>query len=78
MHSNNKRYYFFKKKFCYCCKHNIWYIDYKDINLLKYYVHGNGKIKLRRVTGACEYHQKRITTAIKRARHMALLPYVGK
>ncbi len=74
----NRPNYFQKKKFCWFCKHNMWYIDYKDPNLLKNYIHENGKIMSRRLTGTCHYHQKRLTIAIKRARHMALLPFIVK
>lgn len=51
-------------------------IDYKDVARLKNYISESGKIMPRRVTGACAKHQRAITTAIKRARQVALLPYV--
>ena len=51
-------------------------IDYKDVNLLKKYISERGKILPRRITGNCAKHQRVLTTAIKRARHLALLPYI--
>ena len=50
-------------------------IDYKDTNKLRKYVSERGKILPRRVTGCCAKHQRELTTAIKRARHIALMPY---
>ena len=51
-------------------------IDYKDVNKLKRYVSERGKILPRRITGNCAKHQRALTVAIKRARHIALMPYV--
>jgi len=65
------------KKVCYFTKNNINYIDYKDVELLKKFISANGKISPRRVTGTSAKHQRMLATAIKRARQMALLPYVG-
>ena len=53
-------------------------IDYKDINLLRRYVSDQGQIESRRRTGTCARHQRRLTTAIKRARNIALLPYTAE
>jgi small subunit ribosomal protein S18 len=64
-----------RRKVCIFCG-NEAVIDYKDTELLKKYVSERGKILPRRVTGNCAKHQREITTAIKRARHMALMPYV--
>ncbi len=65
-----------RKKVCvFCGKDNV--IDYKDVNKLKRYVSERGKILPRRITGNCAKHQRAITTAIKRARHMALMPYIA-
>ena len=50
-------------------------IDYKDVNKLKRYVSERGKILPRRITGSCAKHQRALTVAIKRARHVALMPY---
>ena len=64
-----------RKKVCvFCGKDNV--IDYKDTNKLKRYISERGKILPRRITGNCAKHQRAITVAIKRARHVALMPYV--
>lgn len=64
-----------RKKVCvFCGKDNV--IDYKDVNKLKRYVSERGKILPRRITGNCAKHQRELTVAIKRARHVALMPYV--
>ena len=64
-----------RKKVCvFCGKENT--IDYKDINKLKRYISERGKILPRRITGNCAKHQRALTVAIKRARHIALMPYV--
>ena len=63
------------KKVCvFCGKDNV--IDYKDTNKLNRYVSERGKILPRRITGNCAKHQRALTVAIKRARHVALMPYV--
>ena len=66
-----------RRKFCYFTKNNIDTIDYKDVELLKRFISANGKIIPRRVTGTSAKYQRMLATAIKRARQMALLPYVG-
>lgn len=67
------------KKSCYFTKNKINYIDYKDVELLKKFIGAsNGKITPRRVTGTSAKHQRMLATAIKRARQMALLPYVAE
>ena len=64
-----------RKKVCvFCGKDNV--IDYKDVNKLKRYTYERGKILPRRITGNCAKHQRALTVAIKRARHVALMPYV--
>ena len=64
-----------RKKVCvFCGKDNV--IDYKDVNKLKRYISERGKILPRRITGNCAKHQRKLTTAIKRARHIALMPYI--
>ncbi len=65
-----------RRKVCYFTKNNIKYIDYKDVELLKKYISPNGKITPRRVTGTSAKYQRQLAAAIKRARQMALLPYV--
>ena len=65
-----------RRKVCACCADKIEMIDYKDTQRLRRYLSERGKIVPRRVTGTCARHQRQLTTAIKRARHLALLPYV--
>ena len=66
-----------RKKVCvFCGKDNV--IDYKDVNKLKRYVSERGKILPRRMSGVCAMHQRELSTAIKRARVVALLPYRGE
>ena len=65
-----------RKKVCaFCADKEHDYIDYKDVNKLKRYVSERGKILPRRITGNCAKHQRALTVAIKRARHIALMPY---
>ncbi|MBQ9415542.1 MAG: 30S ribosomal protein S18 [Clostridia bacterium] len=65
-----------RKKVCIFCADKVSYIDYKDVAKLRKFITENGKILPRRVSGTCAEHQRELTTAIKRARTMALLPYV--
>ncbi len=65
-----------KKKYCRFKKNGIKYIDYKDANFLTKFVNEQGKILPRRITGTSIKYQKKVATAVKRARHLALLPYV--
>ena len=66
-----------RKKVCvFCGKDNV--IDYMDTAKLKKYVSERGKILPRRITGTCAKHQRALTVAIKRARHVALMPYVAE
>jgi small subunit ribosomal protein S18 len=67
-----------RKKVCTFCADKIDHIDYKDINRLKKCVSDRAKILPRRISGACAKHQRQITIAIKRARHVALMPYIGE
>ena len=67
-----------RRKVCYFTKKKITYIDYKDVDLLKRFVSANGKIIPRRVTGTSAKYQRQLAVAIKRARQMGLLPYVGE
>ena len=64
-----------RKKVCMFCLDRAEKIDYKDITKLRKCTTERGKILPRRVTGTCAYHQRELTSAIKRARHLALLPY---
>ena len=65
-----------KKKYCRFKKNNIRYIDYKDPEFLKKFLNEQGKILPRRITGTSLKFQRRVAQAVKRARHLALLPYV--
>ena len=65
-----------KKKFCWFRRNNIKYVDYKNPEFLKRFLNEQGKILPRRITGTSEKYQRKVSTAIKRARHLALLPYV--
>ena len=67
-----------KKKVCLFCTEKNAVIDYKDINRLKKFITEKGKIIPRRASGVCAEHQRDLSVAIKRARYMALLPYVGE
>ena len=66
-----------RKKVCIFCAEKIDYIDYKDVQRLRKFVSERGKILPRRISGACAKHQRDINTAVKRARQVALLPYVA-
>jgi len=66
------------KKYCWFKRHNIKYIDYKDPDFLINFVNEQGKITPRRITGTSLKYQRKLSQAIKRARHLALLPYVGE
>lgn len=67
-----------KRKRCPFTAAGIREIDYKDIDTLVKFITERGKILPRRITGVSAYHQKRLATAVKRARHMALLPFVAE
>ena len=67
-----------RKKVCVYCADKNAVIDFKDVNKLKRYVSERGKILPRRITGNCAKHQRALTVAIKRARHIALMPYVAE
>lgn len=66
-----------KRKVCHFCTERVPYVDYKDVSLLRRYMSDRAKIRARRVTGNCPRHQRAVAIAIKNAREMALLPYVG-
>ncbi len=65
-----------KVRKCRLCEMKVEYIDYKDMRLLREFLNEKAKIIPKRVTGNCAKHQRMVKTAIKRARHMALLPYI--
>ena len=66
-----------RRKVCNFCVEKVEYIDYKDVPRLRRYISDRAKILPRRVTGTCAKHQRELTTAIKRARHIAILPYTA-
>jgi small subunit ribosomal protein S18 len=66
-----------RRKSCFFCKDKVAEVDYKNINQLRRYISEKGKIRSRRITGACRRHQVQVAAAVKRAREMALLPYVA-
>ena len=68
---------FRRKKVCQFCAEKVDFVDYKDTETLKKYITERGKILPKRITGTCAIHQRAVTTAIKRARTVALLPYVA-
>ena len=65
-----------RRKSCHFCKDKIAEVDFKNANQLRRYISEKGKIRNRRMTGACRRHQRQVAAAVKRAREMALLPYV--
>ena len=67
-----------RRKVCSFCVEKVKDIDYKDIAKLSRYVSERAKIVPRRVTGTCSAHQRKLTLAIKQARHVALMPYVSE
>ncbi len=75
--SGGRRYYS-RPKFCQFCSDKEQVINYKNVDLLKRYIMDDGKIRPRRQTGACAKHQREVAGAVKRARHIALLPFTGK
>ncbi len=66
-----------KKKVCQFCADKIEYMDYKDTVRLRKFISERAKILPRRITGTCAKHQRQLTVAVKRARHVALLPYIS-
>ncbi len=66
-----------QRKTCPVCEQGIRFVDYKDERLLSRFITERGKILPRRISGMCARHQRQIGTAIKRARYLALLPYVA-
>lgn len=66
-----------KRRVCKFCENKETYIDYKDDKKLQKFINEQGKIIPKRITGTCSKHQRQLVTAIKRARHLALLPFVS-
>jgi small subunit ribosomal protein S18 len=69
---------FQRRKFCRFCADKVVFIDYKDIKTLKSYMTERGKLLSRKMTGTCSEHQRELTVAIKRARTIALLPFMER
>ena len=69
---------YFRPRNCRFCADKALAIDYKNVDLLRQFVYEDGKIRPRRQTGNCAKHQRELAKAIKRARHLALLPFVGE
>jgi small subunit ribosomal protein S18 len=67
---------YYSKKVCRFCAEKVELIDYKDVKLLQRYLSSYGKIETRKRTGTCLRHQRRLAVALKRSRHIALLPFV--
>jgi small subunit ribosomal protein S18 len=70
-----KKFFVRRRKVCKFCAEKIEYIDWKDVKLLQGFIPERGKILPRRISGTCALHQRKLQTAIKRARSIALLPY---
>ena len=68
--------FFRRRRVCKFCAEKIDYINYKDVRLLAPFLPERGKIQPRRISGTCAMHQRKLQTAIKRARQLALIPYV--
>ena len=68
----------FRRKSCLFCKDKVREVDYKNVEQLRRYTSDRGKIRSRRMSGACRRHQRQVAVAIERAREMALLPYVSE
>jgi small subunit ribosomal protein S18 len=67
-----------RRKPCLFCKDKVEYADYKDVATLGRYTSERGRIRARRITGLCRRHQSQVATAVKRARELALLPYIAE
>lgn len=78
MEQGGERRYFARPKICQFCADKLLAIDYKQTDVLRRFVTDEGKIRPRRQTGTCSKHQRLLAGAVKRARHIALLPYTGR
>ncbi len=75
-YSENRRRRFSRRKYCRFCANKELQIDYKNVDMMRQFVSDVGRIDPARITGTCAKHQRKLTTEIKRARQMALIPYV--
>jgi small subunit ribosomal protein S18 len=66
-----------RRKPCQHCRDKVEQVDYKDLTALRRFISERGKIRSRRITGACRRHQSQVARAVKRARELAMLPYVA-
>lgn len=73
--NKNKKTFLNRRKVCLFCESKQTYIDYKDTEVLTKYISATGQIKSKSLTGTCAKHQRKLATAIKRARFIALLPF---
>ncbi len=76
MNFSDRKKKFTRKKYCKFCANKELVIDYKNVDLMRQYISDVGKIEAARLTGTCAKHQRKLTNEIKRARQMALIPYV--
>lgn len=76
MNLSDRKKKFTRKKYCKFCANKELVIDYKNVDMMRQYVSDVGKIEAARLTGTCAKHQRKLTGEIKRARQMALIPYV--
>lgn len=67
-----------RRKPCPYCKEKVEQVDFKDVSALRRFISERGKIRSRRITGACRRHQNQVSRAVKRARELALLPYIAE
>lgn len=75
--ARRKKHYYRRRKICRFCAEKIEYVDYKDVKLLQQYLVERSKILPRRISGTCAKHQRALQQALKRARHLALLPFTS-
>ena len=75
--SGKKKFFYRRRKVCRMCAEKMNTVDYKDVRFLQQYIVERAKILPRRISGTCAKHQRIIQQAIKRARHLALLPYTS-
>jgi small subunit ribosomal protein S18 len=73
--TQRKKFFVRRRKVCKFCAEKVEYVDWKDVKLLQSFIPERGKILPRRISGTCALHQRKLQTAIKRARSIALLPY---
>jgi small subunit ribosomal protein S18 len=73
--TGRKKFFVRRRKVCKFCAEHIEYVDWKDIKLLQSFIPERGKILPRRISGTCALHQRKLQTAIKRARSIAMIPY---